>query len=110
MKSKEQVKISTEKFELMTGTGKDEEATKKTRSFHYWRNNGRVIAISPSLHAFWFVNDKFIKRHGITLKCAKLPFVHLDREVSYLEMCPQLFFTKNLGQTWRLNTSKPQTR
>ena len=88
------VKVSTEKIELTTGKGKDKEARKKTRSFHYWRNNGRSIALLPAVQAFRFVNDEFIKRHGITLKCEKLPFVHLDREVRYLEMDPQLFFTQ----------------
>ena len=90
----ETMNVSTEKIDFTTEKAKDEEPKKKTRSFYYWRNNGRAIALSPAVQGFRFVNDEFIKRHGITLKCEHLPFVHLDRKVRYLEMDPQLFFTQ----------------
>ena len=88
------MKVSTEKIDFTTSEVKDEEPKKKTRSFHYWRNNGRSIALSPAVQGFRFVDDACIKRHGITLKCEYLPFVKLDRKVRYLEMDPQLFFTQ----------------
>ena len=88
------IKVSTEKIDFTASEFKDEEPKKKTRSFHYWRNNGRSIALSPAVQGFRFVDDACIKRHCITMKCDYLPFVHLDRKVRYLEMDPELFFTQ----------------
>ena len=104
------IKVSTEKMELTTGQAEDEEGRKKTRSFHYWRNQGRSIALSPAIQAFRFINDEFLIRHGITLKCEKLPFVRVDREVRYLEMDPKLFFTEEPWSTLEVAYFKTPNR
>ena len=80
----------TEKREL--GSTNPQTARKKTRMFHYWTHKHCCLALSPAIQGFRFENDDFIKRHGITLKIGRLPFVHLDREVKYLTMDSELFF------------------
>ena len=96
-------KVAVDKFEL--GEGKQ----LKTRKYHYWKNAGFNLALSPAVQGFRFEKDGFIKRHGLTLKTGNLPFVHLPRDVRYVEMDSSLFFEEP-WKTLELEYFKNPTR
>ena len=79
-------KVAVDKLE--PGEGKQ----LKTQKYHYWQNQGFNLALSPAVQSFRFERDGFLKRHGLELKIGNLPFVHLNRDVRYVEMDSSLFF------------------
>ena len=82
----ETIKVSCDKYE--PGKGKQ----LKARKYHYWKNQGISLALSPAVQGFRFERDGFIKRHGLELKTGNFNFVHLNRDVRYVEMNSARFF------------------
>ena len=97
------VKVAVEKFEP------GEARQPKSRKYHYWKNGGYNLALSPAVQGFRFERDGFIKRHGLELKLGNLPFVHLNRSVRYVEMDASLFFEEP-WKTLELEYFKSPTR
>lgn len=78
-------KVQVDKYEP------GEEKQLKTRKYHYWINQGYNLALSPAVQSFRFKGDDFLKRHGLEVKYANLPFVHLNRKVRFVETNKSFF-------------------
>lgn len=82
----------------------------KTRQFHYMRNNGLNLALSPAVQAFRFERDQFVARHGLQLKLGKLPFTNLAREVRYLIMDTKWIFEEEPFKSLEMAYFKTSSR
>ena len=82
----------------------------KTRKYHYWKNNGFNLCLSPAVQAFRFERDTFIRRHGLELKIGNLPFTGLSRDVRYVQLDSKWIFEeepfKSLEMSYFRNPSR----
>ena len=82
----------------------------KTRKYHFWKNQGYNLALSPVIQAFRFERDTFIRRHGLELKLGNLPFTGLSRDVRYVQLNSKWILDEEPFKSLEMNYFRNPTR